>query len=395
MISKLLSLFFFISAVAFSICSCKKNKVEPETKELTTPTDKPITSHLSYGNNCNQYLRTLENVKLNHLSKTNDDGYVFCGRAFDSEGNYHIYILKTNCFGEKEWESRVKSQFNSEATHIIPASNESYILYTKNQVNSISSFYNLGVIKINKNGDKVWTIDYDNSSNSYFRNVHLSDDGLAAVALISNSSTVSETIVKIDFDSNELFQKKLLGNARYHHLSSNSDGTFFAVGERNNKTMLMKLSAQGDSLWTKEMSVGGDNSGFHIQSISNSDIIVTGITENTQSNLNRTIFISRINSSGTTIWVKIYDDNQFIDFKDVGLSADENLLINVAENEMDSISSQLLKVDLTNGSKLWQRNIGLILGNTLVGTDDNGVFYLGNVGNLTKSLMRKTDANGY
>ncbi|MFK8046276.1 MAG: hypothetical protein AB8B72_12345 [Crocinitomicaceae bacterium] len=388
------SVFFLLVAVIFA---CKKNNNEPEDIPEDLITDVAVSEELSFGNNCNSYLRSYKGAILNSFSITSDGGYMFCGKGFSSEGKTHTYVLKTDCFGEKEWENRFKSEYNSEATFVSQIGTNDYIFYSREYLAENSTEYTCHLTRSNKSGEIIWKRKHDDKTTIEFRNIcDLGDQsGIVALTTDRHPSYNAEAILKTDFSGAEIFRRRLMGEGRYHYLAETSDGSFLASGELSNNPIVMKLNSQGDSIWTKTLVVDGESAAFYINELSNGDIVLAGISKNTQFNVDRTVFISRLTSSGIPLWNFQYSAEEFLNFDDAAISTDGNLLTSVTKADTSAVLTKLLKINLSDGAIIWERNSGTLLGNSLLGTADNSMIYIGSDNIKRETLIRKTDVEGF
>lgn len=386
--------FFWIAFFTTIFLSCKKNLPDEVTDENTLAQTDSVANILNYGAGCNQYLRDIDGAIL-HSFTTREGNYVFCGHTINIAGFTNIYLLKTNCFGETEIEKVLKRLTNSEGLLITEIGLENYLLLTKSESEIGTNKYVLNYSKLNSELEEEWTVQYSDMVNMDFRCIEPIQEDIVALVSDYNTNNTEGTLVRFDANGNIILKQKIKTKGQVHHIMPIANDQYLTIGQFDNQPMLTKLNSQGDSVWTKTLPMIGQAAGFQILKTPNDDLIITGATTDMSFYYDRALFCIRINTSGTAIWSEIYDNNGFINFKDVAILDDGNMVLNVEKQVQEEIESTLVKINISDGSVIWERNAGTLLANTITGTDDNGMLYIGNDISIRSSIIRKTDANGF
>lgn len=139
---------------------------------------------------------------------THDSGFFVAGysNSFNSSGNYGAYYLKTDKNGQLIWQKSIDAGAWSfiYATCAMPDSGFVMCGQTYATVTNNSDAY---LIRVNKNGDTLWTKHYGGLKDEVFNSVCLINNKLYAVG--SNASHPADTasdgwIVKLDINGNQL-----------------------------------------------------------------------------------------------------------------------------------------------------------------------------------------------
>lgn len=182
----------------------------------------------SFGGNNHDYVKTIK--------RTADNGYIIIGNSHSSNGNLNenkgeldVWLFKTNSNGDLLWQKTFGGSKSDYANAIIEDKSGNFLVVgetysfdfdaSENHSNSISRDY--FVIKINSQGQKVWTRCYGGSGNEYARGVvetfgneyvivgeSYSDDGQAP----NNKGSADFWLIKINPDNGNLIWEKKYGS---------------------------------------------------------------------------------------------------------------------------------------------------------------------------------------
>jgi hypothetical protein len=205
--------------------------------------------------------------------QTSDGGYIVAGMTNSfGAGDYDVYLVKTNANGDVIWTRTYGGANFDDAWEIQPTLDGGYII-----VGSTESF-GLGqsdvyLIKIDADGNIVWTRTYGGDSTDIGYSVKQTSDGGYIIAGQSNSFRSGDSI--------------LFPNDMY----------------------LIKTNSQGDTIWTKTWGYGYSNEvALSVLQTSDNKYIVTGYA-NGMAISAVYICIVKFDANGDTLWRKFYGDH--------------------------------------------------------------------------------------
>ncbi len=211
------------------------------------------------------------------LTPTSDKGFIMAGFSLNFPDELgQAYIVKTDSLGNMEWQKDYGSwEEDAQANEIIELEDGGYLVMGwmsyQEAVNR-----NIWVFQIDSEGNMLWEETYGNSYLEECSDILEVEDGYVIVGYqYPNSILESDPngyIFKIDKEGNLLWEKKYSGTLyidTFEHQLSDifrevrelEDGNLVVIGRsRNHKSsgrhsgILMKLTSEGDSLWTKAYS---------------------------------------------------------------------------------------------------------------------------------------------
>jgi len=273
------------------------------------------------------------------LTQTEDNGYLLCGRSegFGGDGDYDIYLIKIDVDGDTIWTKTIDDGHFQGGYEMIATSDGNYVIAGETKLTAALS-PDVYLLKIDPQGNKIWSNNYGGVANERGLSVKETADGGFAIA-----------------------------------------GFTFSYGAGEKDAFLVKTDAQGVEEWTQFY---GD-----IESDEATDLVVTdngylliGTTDNAQTNSND-FFLINANETGDTIWTKTYGGAPG-DFGKRILRTIENDGFILAGYTLGSFVSNdivVIKIDDT-GEVIWSKT---------------HQYSPGNLGEIVEDLIYDHDNNGY
>ncbi|MEO0077099.1 MAG: hypothetical protein ABIK19_05485, partial [candidate division WOR-3 bacterium] len=148
----------------------------------------------------------------NAVAPTQDGGYILVGSTNSyGAGNYDIYLLKTNAYGDSVWAKTFGDSLEDIGNSVSQTADGGYIIVgsTKNYGATNSDVY---LIKTNANGDVTWTRRFDGTLNDMGRSVRqTSDGGYIIVGYTNNAGSYPDPqnvyLIKTDASGNMVWYK--------------------------------------------------------------------------------------------------------------------------------------------------------------------------------------------
>ncbi|MCK5843210.1 MAG: PQQ-like beta-propeller repeat protein, partial [Victivallales bacterium] len=268
------------------------------------------------------------------------------------------------------------------------------------------------LVKIDAEGDTIWTRTYGGDENEYGKSVAQTSDGGYIVAGYTYSFGAGEFdvyLIKTDSEGDTIWTRTY-GGSNWdwgESVAQTSDGGYiiaggtksFGAGERD--VYLVKTDALGDTLWTRTYGGSDEDYGYSIALTTDGGFIIAGYTESFGAGRSD-VYLIKTDGGGDTIWTRtyggIYSDLGY----SVALTSDGGHIIAGMTKSFgaDSADIYLIKTD-TSGDTIWTRTYGgseSDYGWSIAQTTDGGYIVAG----WTKSFgagehdvyLVKTDSDG-
>ncbi len=179
-----------------------------------------------------------------------------------------------------------------------------------------SPFQDVYVVKTDAQGDTMWTRCHGGTEDDYGEGICLAhDSGYLVVGFTRSYGVGSSDIYLIKIDSNgERIWHRTYGGTSVdfgHCIQQTSDGGYilvggYGVGGGNLGTYLVKLEAQGDTIWTRLSNINPMDWARYVCQTFDGGYIVTGATLVSPVNFNYDLFLSKYNSDGIVEWTRMY-----------------------------------------------------------------------------------------
>jgi hypothetical protein len=198
---------------------------------------------------------------------TGDGGFIVAGFVSVEGNGLDIYLAKTNSDGDTIW-SRTYGGTNPERPwDVRETSDGGFIVlgWTESYGLGNSDIY---AIKTNADGDTLWTRTYGSSGADEGRSLVLKEDGGFVLAGKIYDSATNSDIAIINADANgdtiwtRIFPDEETEIA--NSIEATSDGNYILTGmifgpDYMYSAFIMKIDAQGDSLWSRHIYDSGQN----------------------------------------------------------------------------------------------------------------------------------------
>ena len=253
------------------------------------------------------------------IIQTPDNGFLIVGDINMPGEDFDIYLLKISAAGKFIWS---KTYGDPDAfdlgRDIVPSADGGYVIIGKTK-GTDSGEDDVIVVKVDEDGNEIWTKTYggdlDDSGNAIIN----FENGYAFVGNTENSEGANSDIVlsHIDNTGAEVWTRTISTDLAEEgrDLVATNDGGIAIVGYQgfNSDILISKYNASGDSLWTTLIDAFGmGDEGNAIIELNNGDLVITGQTEVSLSNVD--ILIAKVNASGEDVWFTHIGDSEKADF---------------------------------------------------------------------------------
>jgi len=175
------------------------------------------------------------------------------------------------------------------------------------------------------------------------------------------------SIIKVSKSGTKIWQKEFNAGKGSHAsgIAETNNHDFYICGSTsrnysNSKIdiLLIRMNSSGDTIWTKVYGGMETDYGYNIIATSDGNLLISGKTESFGAGSIGDIYLIKVNSNGEIIWSNSYpDQDQEIPFHLMETSNGEYLVTGTNEDNGNSRELYLLKVN-QNGTQLWNKKIG-------------------------------------
>ncbi len=228
------------------------------------------------------------------------------------------------------------------------------------------------LIHIDKKGDTLWTNTYGGKDEDWGNSIGLTKDGgfiVAGRTKSFNTSTSDVYLLRIKPDGDTLWTKTYYKNGLSADVGLSTqqtiDGGFVILGwtdylNEHKDIYLIKTNSSGDTLWTKiyRHHVGSSDIGYSIYETTDSGFIIAGSTSPFNSGFTD-LYLIKTNSKGDTTWTKTYGGYYFEQGLSVQQTHDGGYIIAGSSLSFGAGNHDvyLVKTD-AKGDSLWTKTYG-------------------------------------
>jgi hypothetical protein len=345
----------------------------------------------------------------NSVQQTSDGGYIIIGytNSFGA-GNKDIYLVKMNVNGDTLWTKTYGGTGDDEGNSVQQTSDGGYII-----VGYTNSFgaggYDVYLIKVNINGDSLWTKTFGGAGDDYANSVCQTSDGgyIITGSGLFGSGGGDIYLIKTDTVGNIQWNKTYGSVAYYidwgYSVKQTTDGGYIISGFYlgvNADVWLIKTASNGNILWSRTFGGAASEIGASCQQTSDGGYIVAGSTNSFGAG-NNDVYLIKTDMNGDTLWTKTYGNTGDDKGYSVQQTTDGGFIIAGYYIISSGVSDvYLIKTD-GNGNLSWSKTFGGAngeFGYSVQQTLDGGYILVG----MTQSFgagnsdiyVIKTDSNG-
>lgn len=324
------------------------------------------------------------------IQLTNDGGYITSGYTESyGAGRYDFYIVKIDVNGDTLWTSFYGDTQMDQAVSGFQTNDGGYLVAGYTSVNNNSDFH---IVKLNPNGDSTWTKTYTAASFGGARDAKPTIDGGYILAGYDNNNA---HVIKTDSLGDTLWTRSygdLIHQDIFEAVQQTTDGGYIFAGETNTPTTLandmylVKTDPNGDTLWTKTYGGAGLQRAWDVTQTSDGGYILVGSNFQT----NNAIFVVKTDALGDTLWTGSYNGSNCFSIKE---TTNSNYVL--VGNSLSG-HNLLLKIN-TTGTELWRKTYASGQARQVQQTADGGYIFAGQSGingGITDMYVVKTDSLG-
>lgn len=315
-----------------------------------------------YGGNGDEYGHSVQ--------QTTDGGYIICGHTTSfGNGGEDVYVVKTNPFGDIEWTKTYGTTKSEHGYYISQTSDGGYIIAAEYH-NSASELLKAYLIRIDSQGDTIWTRKYEGVLYAMARCALQTSDGGFIVCGATKSALLGPSdgyLMKIDENGGMVWNKVFEGYNEdfFYDMKISIDGGFIMCGGSNSygpggyQNYLVKTNELGETLWSRYIGESPYEVSYSVIQNSDQTYIVGGVTNYASGKNMYDIQLLKIDENGELIWANKYGNCNIDMGCYVSPTIDNGYIVcGWSRNINDSATNiNLYKMD-NQGTLLWLKSIG-------------------------------------
>ncbi|UCE65567.1 MAG: hypothetical protein JSU85_11955, partial [Candidatus Zixiibacteriota bacterium] len=265
--------------------------------------------------------------EIHSVEQTSDGGFVAAGYIGGSE-TADFLLLKTDSNGDMLWFRKYGAvDENEQAQSVKQTYDGGYIVVGWVKFRNIFDYWNIYMVRTDANGDTIWTWKYAGEGYAYGYDVEETpDNGFVIVGKTGDSATIDDYdayLIKLDAAGDTVWTR-VYGdhtNQDLYDVELTSDGGYVVTGHYGDcsptcpgsyDVLLMKVAANGDSLWGHTYGDSLVDIGYSVKATSDGGYIIAGSAESWTPGEKQAYFI-KTNSNGDTLWTRLYGAGTFND----------------------------------------------------------------------------------
>ncbi len=341
------------------------------------------------------------------VMQTTDGGFIICGKTVDylSSSTYYTYLVRLDSNGDTLWTKKIRASGNDEGRSVQQTTDGGFII-TGGSTGAIS------LIKTDINGNTMWIKLFNANLPSMANNVQQTvDGGFIVVGYLYSLVSLNYDVylIKTDINGDSLWTKCIGGASadKGNYVQQTTDGGFIIAGETesfgagNFDIYLIKIDLNGDTLWTKTLGGTGEDIGNSIKQTSDGGYIITGKSSGFGSG-SWDSYLIKVDNLGNPAWVKTYGSTSSDRSNSVYQTNDDGFVLVGATNGfgLSNYDVFLIKTNI-NGDTLWTKIYGDSYGEegfAVQQTSDGGYIVLGSTSGFgagsSDVYLIKTDSLG-
>lgn len=299
---------------------------------------------------------------------TSDGGYMLIGMTgtVPDPWDTSIYIMKTNSIGDTLWTKRYGG-FSPDYPYSITETYDGNFFVVGFTASFGAGSYDTWLLKINPNGDTLWTKTFGGPLDDQGKEIIKTSDGNYVIVGRSQLSgnNYDSYLMKINSNGNVLWTKYYGGSAYEtgRSVKQTNDGGYILIGYTmsygvNGDIYLIKTNAAGDTTWTKTYGGILMDDGNSVVANADGSYTFTAETESFGAG-DMDVQVTKVTGSGVLVWNKFYGGNKKDISKTICKTSDGGYMVGCISRSFGWINPQmwLLKLD-AGGDTTWTRNYG-------------------------------------
>jgi hypothetical protein len=270
---------------------------------------------------------------------------------------------------------------------------------------------NAWILYLNEEGDTLWTRTFGGTGIDDVRSViFTADSSLVACGTYSHEAPFKTDfyLLKLNLEGDTLWTRTLFSslNAYGYSVAPATDGYILCgyadVGKSTPRMMLARTNESGDTLWTRLFGDPLASAGFSAIQTNDLGFIACGYIDNYNPDWDRNTYVVKTDGNGDTLWTRSFQNFGYDVSWCISETSDHGFILTGYRNFMGTIGTNLAVMRLNeDGELMWEKNYGqsgLDIGYSGMQTQDGGFIFCGQSneqGSEYQGLyLVRTDAQG-
>ena len=252
-----------------------------------------------------------------------DGGFVIAGKTASFGSGYDdVYLVKLSAGGQILWEKVYGGESYDEARCIKAVPDGGYIVAGRTKSFG-AGYYDVYLLRLNENGDTLWTKTFGGDNNDEAYCVEVTDDGGFVVAgKTASVGSPGSNVLLLKVSSSGVGEwMEAYGDINWdegYSVVQTEDGGFLVAGKTLSSETgsfdmyLVRTNSEGDSLWARTIGGSGDDEAWCLRKIGDENYILTGGSRGGE-DFQAVLYM--LDSAGNTVWSRDYggplDDEGF------------------------------------------------------------------------------------
>jgi hypothetical protein len=345
------------------------------------------------------------------VQQTSDGGYIIGASTYSfGAGIEDVWLVKTDVNGDTLWTKTYGGgAYDAAGGAYVQQTPDGGYFIASNTSSYGAGSCDLWLIRTGANGDSLWTKTYGGAKHEgSYPTVQQTTDGAYIIATNTRSFSTAPHefdlwLLKIDTNGDTLWTKVYGGPEDDFPRSviQTTDGGYFitgytrSFGAGGDDVWLLKTDTNGDTIWTKTYGGTANDWGFSVQQTYDGGYILAGFTHSFGAG-DRDAWIIKTDENGDTLWTKTYGGSAADAVTSVQLTSDNGYIFVGSTRSFGAgeYDVWVIRTDV-NGDTLWTRTYGdeeIDVGRCVRLTSDGGYIICGITADYTDIWLLKTAA---
>lgn len=312
--------------------------------------------------------------KGNAVIQTSDEGYIVVGSSTQAFGLTYedAYIIKTDKQGNVEWTTFYGGPLD-EVAYSVRETDDGGFIIAANTSSYGAGYWDIYLIKVDKNGNSEWTKTIGGNNDDRCYAIEQTIDGgfiIAGTTLSFGTEYYNIYLIKTDRNGNEVWAKIFGGSGGdyAYAVQETEDGGFIICGDSQSfsaggytDVYLIKTDNSGNLLWSKTYGGPSNEGGKAISQTTDGGYIIAGITQGFSAYPKSDVYLIKTDESGNIIWTKTHGGASYDNATSIEQTNDGGYIIAGNTNRaVDGVfNCYLIKTDEV-GDVIWTNSFGFI-----------------------------------